>query len=111
VAWEGRYSETGDRVDQWREGHWEAVPKAEGLFLEDERNGPWSEWHNNGKKAATGTFLDGEKHGEWTEWWYSGEPWRTVIYDKGRPQDTAQQLCEERGGQVAHRLRAAAGGM
>ncbi|MEZ4472727.1 MAG: hypothetical protein R3F60_18465 [bacterium] len=98
VAWEGEFDVEGSRVGDWREGHWEAVPKAAGPFAEDDRNGAWKEWHNNGKEAGEGPYLEGEKDGLWTEWWYSGEPWRTVEYKRGVSQDPAELACVERAG-------------
>lgn len=59
-------------------------PKAEGQWLNGQREGKWTEFYPTGAVAAEGNYNAGKKTGIWKEYYVNGVSKAETDYSKGR---------------------------
>jgi len=61
-----------------------AVPRREGLLVDEVQNGRWVTWHPSGRRRLTVDFVDGEPHGLILAWTDEGEPVSRGRMERGK---------------------------
>jgi antitoxin component YwqK of YwqJK toxin-antitoxin module len=80
---EGITRKDGRKNGPWKDYWPNGTLRAEGMYVEDEREGDWVFYRESGEKEQQGSYMNGAVHGLWTWWYAGGDIHRKERYTRG----------------------------